>query len=266
MTKKRKKIVILTILILLLIAIMSGVVFDLYFNKDLSLYNIENRSTYKVMQSGKVLGTVKRNLPEVSNEGLEKYPTYGTTLALTDEEKQAILDENTYINASNTTYNSMDSEGNLYLDGTSIGRKLYKHTASISMYYGDVSDEEKAVIKKLTYNARPSGNHITGLYAPAGEVVKIEISQKDLEKTNGLTIYIGQTLANGQANNIWLARDFNRMPVILNTMSVAKTTSYVGSYLGGPIFVKPNTPNTKFSVTVSGAVEYSHFILGQTTK
>lgn len=50
------------------------------------------------------------------------------------------------------------------------------------MYEGDVKNDEPAIIKRLTIRPRNSGNHITGLYAPAGEVVKIELSKEDLEK------------------------------------------------------------------------------------
>jgi len=67
------------------------------------------------------------------------------------------------------------------------------------------------------------------------------------------------------------------MPVILNAMTINANTStavtdeegnytfYVGSFLGGPIYVKPGRENTRFSATISGAVNYNHFILGYTT-
>ena len=219
----------------------------------------------KVGMSAEYLGTAERNLPEVSDGGLEKYPVYGTRLSATQEEKQAILDEDASLRASKTTYDSMDAEGNLWLNGEPTGKKLYKHTASVGMYEGDVKNDEPAIIKRLTIRPRNSGNHITGLYAPAGEVVKIELSKEDLEKTGGLTVYIGQALTNGQANNIWLERDFNRMPVILNTMTVKSETNYVGSYLGGPIYIQPLKTGSEFTVTISGAVAYSHFIAGYTT-
>ena len=100
----------------------------------------------KVLQSYEILGNVKRKLPEVSNEGLARYPEYNVSFDGTQEEKEAIANENKLLNASNTTYNSMDEEGNLYLDGNSIGRKLYKHSASIGLYGGNVNDDEKIKI------------------------------------------------------------------------------------------------------------------------
>ncbi|MGN1373591.1 MAG: M60 family metallopeptidase [Candidatus Coproplasma sp.] len=225
----------------------------------------------KVGYSAKVLGTVPRQTPEVSDGGLEQYPVYGVELYgsgtdVNPDEKAALLAENTQICAGETTYDAMDENGNLYLQGQPTGAKLYKHTAATGMYLGDVEDNEPALIKEVTVQARRSGNHITGLYAPAGEIIKIEMSEADLERTGGITVEIGQALSNGQANNIWAAREFNRMPVILNTMTVSSTTGYVGSYLGGPIYVKPKNAGTQFTVKITGGVAYSHFILGYTTK
>lgn len=221
-------------------------------------------NTSKVGYSAKILGRTERNIAEISNGGLGAYPVYGADFAATDEEKQAVLDENTSLNASASTYDSMDAEGNLYLAGELTGKKLYRHSASVGMYEGDVSDAEPAVIKRITIQPRSGGNHITGLYAPAGEPIKIEMSEQDLAKTGGLTVYIGQVLSNGGQNNIWLARTFNRMPMIANTMSVSQKTAYVGSFLGGPIYVQPVKQCGSFTFTVSGAVEYPHFILGYT--
>lgn len=231
-------------------------------------YSVKYPTYSKVGYYAEVLGTTARQHPEISNEGLERYPVYGTSLPnITDEEKTALINENAYLNSSATTYDGMDADGNLYLNGQSVGRKLYKHTASFGMYEGDVSDDEPALVKKITLQSRSSGNHITGLYAPAGEVITVEMSEEDLAATGGLIVYIGQALPNGKANDIWDGRnDFCRMPVILNTMTVSKTVGYVGSYLGGPIYVRPVNAGAEFSVTISGGVAYSHFILGYTSE
>lgn len=231
-------------------------------------------NTSKVGYSAEYLGTVPRILPEVSDGGLERYPVYGTALAgASEEEKEAILAENRTLIAgadaenSANTYDAMDADGNLYLNGSPTGAKLYKHTAAAGMYFGDLSDDEQAVVKRITYSSRPSGNLITGLYAPAGEVIKIEISAEDLKSTGGITVYIGQYLSNARQNNIWTAREFNRMPLIGNAMFVGGETAYVGSYLGGPIYIAPrNASCGQFSVTISGAVNYSHYIHGYTTE
>lgn len=251
----------------------------------------------KVGYEMEILGTVKRNIPKDEyNEGLSKYPTYGTTLTdLTVDDKIAIITESSYLTSVGTIppkendendrykYNRMDKDGYLYMDNNSVldkngkKRKLYKHTASIGMFEGEISDDEKAVIKKITMTPRSysRGYGVTGLYAAPGEVIKIEISKQDMESTDGIDFHIGQALYNGQANNIWETRELVRMPHILNTMKVNKDlatydelnetyTAYIGSFLGGPIYIR--NENVKFSVTISGALEYSHFILGYTTE
>ena len=223
-------------------------------------------SPSKVGMSAEYLGTAERRLPEVSDGGLSRYPAYGVGFSATTEEKQAIIDENTALNASASTYDSMDAEGSLYLNGERTSGRLYKHTAAAGMYEGDVSDTEPALIKRISIQPRSGGNHITGLYAPAGEVIKIEMSEEDFAKTGGLQVTIGQVLSNGSQNNIWLERDFNRMPMIANVMTTKTATAYVGSFLGGPIYVQPVKAGVPFTATISGGVAYSHFILGYTTE
>lgn len=213
------------------------------------------------------LGTAGRTLPEVSDGGLPRYPRYGVTLeGASQEEKQAILDENASLVASSSAYDGMDEEGNLLLGGSPTGRKLYKHTAAAGLYEGDVDDSEPALVKRLTYRSRARGNLITGLYAPAGEVVRVELSESDLAATGGLTVYIGQVFSGGGGNDIAVGRDFNRMPALSNAMTVTEPTAFVGSFFGGPVYVRPRNAGAEFSVTITGAVAYSHYILGYTTE
>lgn len=250
----------------------------------------------QVGYSAKIIGTTERNKPveEVKNEGLSTkgYPKYGSTLNLTTEEKTTIIRENRKLTANGTwvdssyrttgTYDKMDENGYLYKkDGSKpdagVPERLYKHTGSIGLYGGNVSDDEPAVVKSLTLRKRSYSSYysVTGLYAPAGEVIKIQMTADDMNSTGGITVHIGQALYNGQANNIWEQRGMNRMPVILNTMNITKETAtydegtglwtgYVGSFLGGPIYIRDET--CTFSVTISGGVNYAHFILGVTTE
>lgn len=266
---------------------------------EYELFEKSTSTNSKIGIAYSIVGSQKRNLPQIGDEGLSRYPVYGQTLAKAEDEsdedftalKQAILAENAYLNADPnatlsgvcTNYDSLDASGYLYLDKQPVlddggnHRKLYKHTASQGMYFGNVSDSERALVKQIKIQPRQMGNYITGLYAPAGEVIKLTISADDLNRAGCFNVYVGATLANGQANNIWLARDFNRMPVVANKMPVnadvctydetLKTyTCYFGSYFGGPIYV--GTPNNKveFQVEISGGVEYPHLIYGLTTE
>lgn len=225
----------------------------------------------KVKQINKTLGYTERNIPTtLSSEGLNsRYPTYGTSLAdITDEEKDNLLEETSLMLASSSTYDSLDADGNYYLNGEPTGKKLYKHESAVGMYYGDVDDNERAVVEQITLCADEVRNYVTGLYAPAGEIVKIEISQEDLDAIGGeLLVVVGQVSHRNNINNIWKARnDFSRMPIIANKLTVTSTTAYVGNPLGGPIYIYPSAFGKTFTVTVSGAVKYAHFIYGQTTR
>ena len=249
----------------------------------------------KVGYYAKYLGSVERKIPQDKEEGNNEgytsvFPTYGEILygEGTDKAKSDLLKENSSLiseiilsdglgTTGSASYDSMDSEGNLYLKGAQTGRKLYRHDASKDMYYGNVSDEEEAVKKQISYKSRTYGNLITGLYAPAGEVITLEISSADLQACGGLTVFVGQVFSDGSANRIKNAEAYNRMPIIANVMRLTEETTtrevagdtvtfYFGSYLGGPIYLSPKTGGSSFTVTISGGVNYSHFILGYTTE
>ncbi|MDE6414791.1 MAG: M60 family metallopeptidase [Anaeroplasmataceae bacterium] len=165
-------------------------------------------------------------------------------------------------------------------------RMLYKHTAALTHFGGGLSDDEPRIVKKITALTHPKleSTTITGLYAPAGEVIKFEMSLSDYLAAGGLRVLIGQNYNLSQhvsmetSGNGIKGNGLNRMPDILSifqyndkTGAVYKdgdtVTFYVGSFLGGPIYFRPikNTTELKISVTISGAVKYQHFILGVTT-
>ncbi|MDE6790285.1 MAG: hypothetical protein K2J61_01045, partial [Clostridia bacterium] len=164
-------------------------------------------------------------------------------------------------------------------------RQLYKHTAAQGMYMEgktkdgvtyEISDKADRIVKQVYMKQRGYGYGITGLYAPAGEVIKVELSGKDMKATGGITVHIGQALYNGQANNIWASKNqMQRFPYLLTTLELNdKTclydeatdtwTGYIGSFIGGPIYIRSNEPD--FTAKISGGVEYLHFILGYTTE
>ena len=306
--KNLMKIIIISTAALLAVILTISLVFGLRScNNDDGLYDVPFANAYKnqtsVGYNAEYLGTVERHIPtaeQVTDEGLissgtiSAYPKFGYTQPYTDAQKTAVIRESSYLCAKPTrnasgTYDKMDAEGRLYLsDGTPVldkdgqQRKLYKHTASEGLYLGNVSDEEQAVVKRITLRHRSYESYsVTGLYAPAGEVIKIEVSEDELKANRvftgevGMLVHIGQALYNRKANNIWTARNVNRMPVILNSMIISEKnatydperrvyTAYVGSYLGGPIYI--HNTNVTTTVTISGAVNYSHFILGYTTR
>lgn len=266
-------------------------------SKNNKIFAYEYKTSTQVGYDEQYLGAVKRNIPTtMKNEGLTAYPKYGYTLNSvigTSQDRvdarNALLSESRYLTTTTTRncrggfYEKMDANGYLYrTDGTPVldnqgdHRQLYKHTASVGMYLGDVADNEPAIAKRLTYRYRGYSQYydLTGMYAPAGEVLKVELSEEDMNNTGGVIIHIGQALYNRKANDIWTAKNaMNRMPLILNTFEINKQTAtlengvytaYIGSYLGGPVYVMGE--QATYSITISGGVRYSHFILGYTSK
>ena len=278
-------------------------------------FKYENAGTSQVGVSYEYVGeidtadVVRPSGSEPKNEGMVSvgYPQYGKnppagTLGDSDAAKavrDSMIAEANYLTTTDTwngkssgvaAFNMMDAQGYLWnvnnsgektkafvSDSDNTQRKLYKHTTAVGMYGGNVSDDEPRIIKQMTMRPRGYNSYsVTGLYAPAGEVIKVEISDKDMQATGGLTFHIGQALYNGKANNIWTAKNsMPRWPVILNTMIINQNTAtyndttkkwegYIGSFLGGPIYIRNNS--AKFNVTISGGVRYSHFILGYTTE
>ncbi|MDE6188746.1 MAG: M60 family metallopeptidase, partial [Clostridia bacterium] len=297
---KRNMIIIAAVLIFVLVLSIVIVSVVAVRNHKVVIVNPYKNVT-RVGYSARELGTVDRYKPvsEIKNEGLSAYPTYGYTLRSvigTDSDKvasrQALIAESSYLTATGTRnaggggYTFMDKDGYLY-SGTlansapAIGkdgkqRQLYKHTASVGLYLGDVDDKEKGVIKEITMMPRGYTSYgVTGLYAPAGEVIKVTLSEEDMKATGGIVIHIGQALYNGQANNIWDSKNaMNRIPHLLNTLAMTTNTmeydedthtytGYIGSFIGGPIYIR--NESATFTVTISGGVTYSHFILGYTS-
>ena len=122
---KKKKYIGIICAVLLFLAGLSAIIAKITIKTDTNQQiNITAGFNGKVNQWEQILGTCERTIPtETQDEELNtRYPTYGTSLSnITDEEKDNILSENSLILASDTTYNSMDASGNLYLNGVATG-------------------------------------------------------------------------------------------------------------------------------------------------
>ena len=193
--------------------------------------------------------------------------SYGGDNSAIDSKYNEILAENNKLIASSSTYDEIGSDGKLYLNGNYIGRDLYKHIFSDGLYGENPSSTEKAVKKVMKINPVSSTNYVIGLYAPAGEVVKVEISQDDLTNIGGsLPFIIGFVTHNNIVSVNSVNVGIRRVPNLSNTLTIKKTTGYIGSFLGGPIYIN-NPPKTKpFTVTITGALPYKHIRFGVTTK
>ena len=265
-----------------------------------------SKGTARATQTSEYLGSVTQiikpvaeTLDEREKYGVKEYPTYGRNLTnYTAAERAGIFNERTALIPSPTwrsqgIYNGIDSEGYLIKNGQRVSdgmggyKLLYAHTASTSMYGGGLSDNEPRIVKKITAvtHMKLASTQITGLYAPAGEVIRIDMSESEYRAAGGLNVYIGQNYNLDQQVAMEKSGDgikgtgLNRMSDILSRFALidayknvtvngdGTVTAYVGSFLGGPIYFRPvnNGVERTISVTISGAVKYQHFILGVTT-
>ena len=212
-----------------------------------------------------------RNVPTVGqiiNEGIsEIIPTYGISNSNSDEKYEEILEENKKLVTGDDTYDEIDESGQLYLKGSSTGGVLYKHPFSVGLYGGDIADTEETVVKTITINPTSLTNYITGLYAPAGELVKIEFADGDLENIGGsLEFIIGQVTQDGGFSINSKRVGLKRVPILYNKLTIRKNPGYIGSFIGGPIYISNPPKKKQFTVTISNAVPYKHLIYGVTTK
>ena len=216
----------------------------------------------------KILETYKRNVPSnIGYEEVNELISFGGDNSALDSKYEAILAENNKLIPSSTTYDEIGSDGKLYLNGNYKGRNLYKHVFSVGLYGGNVSDNEKAVKKQIKLNPASSTNYLTGLYAPPGEVIKVEISNEDLTKIGGqLPFSIGFVTHNNVVSVNSQAVGIRRVPNLVSSLTIKKSPGYIGSFLGGPIYIFNPPIKKQFTVTISGAVPYKHIIFGSTTK
>ena len=214
-----------------------------------------------------ITGYKSRTIPRVGYEEVNEQISFGGDNTALDSKYEAILAENNKLIPSSTTYDEIGSDGKLYLNGAYIGRNLYKHVFSIGLYGGNVADSEEAVKKKIKLNPDSSTNYLTGLYAPPGEVIKVEISSEDLAKIGGqLPFSIGFVTHNNVISVNSQSVGIKRVPNLVSSLTITKTTGYIGSFLGGPIYIFNPPKQKQFTVTISGAVPYKHIIFGSTTK
>ena len=60
--------------------------------------------------------------------------------------------------------------------------------------------------------------------------------------------------------------NYVRMPILINQFTYNKRIGYIGSFLGGPIYIQNPRKKNKFSIIIYNAVPYKHLIYGITTK
>lgn len=108
-------------------------------------------------------------------------------------------------------------------------------------------------------HALPSKNWIsTGLYAPPGKVITLEVP----EGVEHLTVQIGSHDDDLRGSGKWA-----RVPLIVNHLKLTPGIHQVNSPYGGFIYLIPLKAKENFRATVkiSGAAEAPYYVLGKTT-
>lgn len=104
----------------------------------------------------------------------------------------------------------------------------------------------------------PSLQYNTGLYAPAGEPILIEVP----EGIMGLTAQVG-----GWTDDLSALSVLNRDPLIYSIAILNPGKNYIRNLYGGSIYIKPSLNATvkEVALKISGAVKSPDFILGETS-
>ena len=144
-----------------------------------------------------------------------------------------------------------------------ILEEIYINIFSVKAYM----EEMFLIQKKLRVNPVSLTNYITGLYAPPGEVIKIEISEEDLSNIGGkISFSIGQATQGDGYSGYKESIGIKRVLYLVSKLTISKPTGYIGSFLGGPIYISNPSVKKQFTVIISNAVPYKHILLGITTK
>lgn len=143
-------------------------------------------------------------------------------------------------------------------------RKTVAHPSS-KEFPGAVPDDAPRIEKVVKVPLKTPRWFFTGMYAPPGEVIRIQTSSE----LKGAEVIIGC-----HRDNIATSKreQTHRFPIISNSHRIEKTTMEVANPFGGLIYI--NVPDKKewvkshssARVEIEGAVEAPSFVLGVTTK
>ncbi len=226
------------------------------FRNESSLVNAQTNDelmSVTTNDSYEIIGETNRTLP--STTGLYETSDYPSSLnIITDVDTQKrtnIYNENIAI------YDDIENAIN--------ENRLSKHKSADGQFWGTVSDNAPGIIKKTYVNSSVKGKHSLGVYAPAGEILTIEISEEMINK--GLSVTIGYEISQNQIPlDTFLTGKIDRMPLISKSFNLTSTSTKIGTPLGGAVTINiPNNVTKDFTVTVSGGVDNPVFQLGVNT-
>lgn len=129
--------------------------------------------------------------------------------------------------------------------------RLQQYKVDIDLNYIDVPASD------LRISVAPQNWISTGLWAPAGELVTVEVP----EGVYGLEAQIGS-----HTDNTGSMPDSKRDPVIYNRKQIFPGKNYLRNLYGGLIYIIPSKPTGSIvPITFSGVAKSASFFLGTTT-
>jgi hypothetical protein len=136
--------------------------------------------------------------------------------------------------------------------------QVKEHPAA-KIFPGEVPANTPRVARSLTLNTTVPAWHSTGLYAPAGSVVTVEIPESAAKKK--LWLRIG-----AHNDGLWNLDKWDRFPEITMRAQLAKPVTKAASMFGGLIYIEvPDKCDLgDLAVKISGAVAAPYFVLGKT--
>lgn len=137
--------------------------------------------------------------------------------------------------------------------------RVTAHPAAAS-FPGAVPPDAPRVAKSIDVDTRVPAWHSTGLYAPPGEVIEVEVPETAAGK--GLAVQIGC-----HTDSLWHLDSWSRAPEIVRSFPIASPIVKAANAFGGLVYivVPDRCQLGRLKVTVRGAVEAPHFVLGRTT-
>ena len=136
--------------------------------------------------------------------------------------------------------------------------QVKEHPAA-KIFPGEVPPNTLRVSRPVTLDTAVPAWHSTGLYAPAGGVVTVEIPDAAARKK--LWLRIG-----AHNDGLWDLDKWDRFPEITMRVQLARPVTKAASAFGGPIYIEvPDKcdPGT-MTVKISGAIAAPYFVLGKT--
>ncbi|MBN2138398.1 MAG: M60 family metallopeptidase [Sedimentisphaerales bacterium] len=127
------------------------------------------------------------------------------------------------------------------------------------LFPGSVPAEAKAVTRSISIDTNYSGWHSTGLYAPPGKVISVEIEEDATGK--GLGVQIG-----AHSDTLWNKETWRRSPELCSRFKLDKPLTLAANAFGGPVYIDvPGGRSTGvLNVKIGGGIEAPFYVLGKT--